>query len=240
MTHVSTTLVALLALALADAADALSIGQTDDFQSGTTEDWISGVPHPFPPTTVPGGGPAGAGDTYLLLRSIGEPRPGGRLVAFNGAQWAGDYTSAGIASITMDVLNLGPSDLSLRLMFMDPTTGPPTNVAVSTDGVFVPAGGGWTAVTFPVLASDLTAQLGDVNAVLSNTTFLRLFHGIDTGFPPQPVVATLGVDNICALGADGDASVCGGGGTPVPEPGTLALLGVGMIGLMVGRRRSPR
>jgi len=238
MTHVSTTLVAVLALAVADAAGALSIGQTDDFQSGTTEDWISGVSNPFPPTTVPDGGPAGAGDTFLLMRSNGTEGAGGRLVAFNPAQWAGDYTSAGIASITMDVLNLGPSDLSLRLMFMDPTTGPPTNVAVSTDGVFVPAGGGWTAVTFPVLASDLTAQLGDVNAVLSNTTFLRLFHGIDTGFPPQPVVATLGVDNICALGADGDASVCGGGGTPVPEPGTLALLGVGMIGLMVGRRRS--
>jgi hypothetical protein len=109
---------------------------------------------------------------------------------------------------------------------------------VSTDAVFLPVGGGWTPVTFPVLASDLTSILGDVNAVLSSTTVLRLLHGIDTGFPTQPVVGTLGVDNICALGADGDASVCGGGGTPVPEPGTLALLGVGMIGLLVGRRRS--
>lgn len=146
--------------------------------------------------------------------------------------------TAGIASITMDVFNLGSSDLSLRLMFMDPTTGPPTNVAVSTEAVFLPGGSGWTPVTFPVLASDLTAQLGDVNAALSSTTVLRLFHGIDTGFPPQPVVATLGVDNICALGADGDPSVCGNGGTPVPEPGALVLLGFGMIGLMVGRRRS--
>lgn len=239
MSNVSTTMVALLALGAADAAHALSIGQTDDFQSGTTQGWTSGVPNPFPPITMPDGGPAGAGDAYLLMRSLGEPEgPGARLVAFNLDQWAGNYTSAGIASITLAAFNLGTSDLFLRLMFMDPTAGPPTNVAVSTEAVFLPGGSGWTPVTFPVLASDLTALLGNADAVLSNTTVLRLFHGIDTGFPPQPVGALLGVDNICALGADGDASACGNGGTPVPEPGALALLGVGMLGLMIGRRRS--
>jgi len=238
MTRIFATIVAVLALAYTDAALALSIGQTDDFQDGTTQGWTSGVSNPFPPTTVPDGGPAGPGDGYLLMRSIGSPQPGGRLVGFNLDQWAGDYTSAGIASITMEVFNFGPSDLSLRLMFMDPIAGPPTNIAVSTDAVFVPVGGGWAPVTFPVLVSDLTALSGNASAALSNTTVLRLFHGIDTQPPPEPILATLGVDNICALGSDGDASACRSGGTPVPEPGALALLGVGLLGLMIGRRRT--
>lgn len=238
MTHFSTTVVALLSLAASDAALALSIGQTDDFEDGTTQGWITGVPNPVPPITVPDGGPAGPGDAYLLLRSIGGGGPGSRLVGFNLEQWAGDYSAAGIASITLEAFNLGPSDLFLRLMFMDPIAGPPTNVAVSTDAIFVPSGSGWTPVTFPVLASDLTALAGNASAVLSNTTVLRLFHGIDIGFLTEPVVATLGVDNICALGADGDASVCRNGGTPVQEPGALALLGIGLLGLMVGRRPS--
>jgi hypothetical protein len=233
MTDISTIAIALLSLAAADTALALSIGQKDDFEDGTTRGWISGVANPSPPITMPDGGPAGPGDGYLLLRSAGVPGAGGRLVSFNGAQWAGDYTSAGIASITMDVSNLSPSDLSLRVMFL----GPPTNMAVSTDAVFVPAGGGWMSVTFPVLASDLTALIGNASAALSNTTVLRLFHGSDLKYPPEPILATLGVDNICALGADGDAGACRSGPNPVPEPGTLALLGLGLAGLGLSRRR---
>jgi PEP-CTERM motif-containing protein len=212
---------------------ALSVGQRDTFEDGTTQNWIVGLlgaPHPVPPVNVPTGGPAGAGDGFLQLTAIGGGGAGSRLAVVNGAQWAGDFVVAGISGIRMDLNNLGTTDLSLRLLFADPSVGPPANVPISTAPFFLPAGGGWTEAYFPISPADLTAELGSVTAALHNTTQFRLYHGAALDFPGEPIVAALGVDNITA--ADNI--------TVVPEPTTAVLLGSGLLALSWHARRRRR
>jgi hypothetical protein len=217
---------------MAAPAVAVSIGLSDTFEDGTTQGWTANPlgmgSHPAPPENIDSGGPEGATDNYLQINAFGGQGAGSHLTALNSAQWAGDYLSAGITAIKMDVINLGTTDLFLRLMFEDPTVGPPQNIAFSSDPVVLSAGGGWTPVIFSTRPSQLTAGLGDILTALSNTTFLRLFHSMNDNFPNpinpiDPVVGQLGVDNI----------------TAVPEPATVLLFVGGLAACGLGRRRGP-
>jgi hypothetical protein len=218
-------LVAVAALAGRPAA-AVTLGQIDTFEDGTTQGWVVGIGsgqggHPLPPANVPSNGPAGADDAFLLLNSVGGEQPGGRLTVLNLSQWTGDFAAAGVTAIAMDVLNLGNTDLSLRLLFEDPVAGPPSNVAASTVGVALPAGGSWTSVVFPIAPGDLTALMGTVEDALGGATVMRLFHASAIAFPGEPLVAQLGVDNVRA----------------VPEPSATLLVACGLAAL-AGRRRA--
>ena len=105
------TAVCLLSSSLA-VADPI-IGQVDDFEDGTTQDWIVnllGMAPPPPaalPINVPTGGPGGLDDSFLRLTSLGGNGPGSRLVVINLApRWTRDYLAAGVTALTMDVNNL--------------------------------------------------------------------------------------------------------------------------------------
>jgi hypothetical protein len=211
-------------------AFAVTSGQVDTFEDGTTQGWVVallGAPHPAPPVNVPTGGPAGVDDNYLLLTAVGGVGAGNRLSVINFmGQWSGNYLQSGINEITMDVQNLGPTELDLRLLFADPLNGPPQNEAISSVPVHLFPGSGWTKVTFPILPSDLTAVEGSVGEALMNTTEFRIYHsGPNPIAPGPPVVALLGVDNIRAVP---DASFTG------------LLLGVALSLLAVMRRAKAR
>jgi hypothetical protein len=203
----------------------------DDFQDGTVESWVvSGGPgggvHPAPPANIATGGPSGAGDRYMRLTALGGLGAGSRLTVNNMDQWAMNYIASGVTQIEMDVNNLGNTDLVLRLLFEDPMGAPPTNIAFSDDGIILPAGGGWIHAVFDVTPGALVAALGTAEGALLNTTALRIFHSPVDVFPGEPIVASLGVDNIAAIAP-----------TAVPEPTSLLLLGAGGLVLIVKLRR---
>jgi len=186
-------LLTALLLALAPPAVAVVDAQIDTFESATTEGWSVGVGgHPAPPQNVATGGPDGAGDHYLLLTSLGGFGAGSRLAAFNQAQWSGDYLTAGVGALLVDVNNLGGTDLFLRLLVTDGSGLSASHAAVSTDAVFVPAGSGWITVAFRIRPSDLTAQVGNVADALSDTAQLWIFDNDTVSFPPDAIAASLG------------------------------------------------
>ena len=225
---------ALFALIALSAAQAATIGQIDTFEDGTTQGWtvgLLGAVHPAPPANVADGGPLGAGDNYLALTSLGGSGAGSKLVVLNPAQWAGDYLTLGLTTITMDLRNSGTTDLSIRLYLENPVTGLPTDDAV-TDSVFLPAGGGWTHASFDVSEAGLTVLNGTAANLLSGVTILRIIHSPAPEFPGPSIVALLDVDNICA-GGD-----CENPGGAVPEPSTMGLAAAGLVGIALRLRRA--
>ena len=202
---------AIFGLACAPAF-AVSFGMTDTFAGVSTNGWSTGAASPLPPVAQAGGGPAGAADDFLLLSATGSPGAGGRLVAFSGAQWAGNYLQAGVAAITLDVNNLGSTSLALRLV-LEGSLG----TAVTQDVVLLPAAGGWQHASFS-LAGAGAAVLGDVLRY-------RLIHNPDATTLGPVVLASLGIDNVSA----------------VPEPGPAPLLAAGLAVLgLLGLRRQRR
>ena len=209
--RIAGTLLLLTCLLQPSLVSAVTFGQIDNFQDGTFQNWGVGniFGNPFPPEIVLNGGPAGAGDHYLLLTADGGaggpiPDPASKLAVINQTQWAGNYLAAGVNAITMQVRNFGATDLSLRLYVADGTTAQPLNTAISTDPVFLPANSVWTLVTFSLAPANLTPlRTGNVQTALANARELRLFHNPATGFPGPAVVASLGVDNITAAGTPG-------------------------------------
>jgi len=209
---------------------AATIGQVDTFEDGTTMGWFVPGMSPNPPANSPTGGPGGAGDSYLVLTSNGGMGPGGRLAVLNDSQWTGDYLTAGIVTISMDVQNFGPSDVYLRLLLEDfAGMGPPVNLAL-TQAALVSAGSGWQKVSFSLRPVDLVTLFGTAEAAVANVDTLRIFHNPDPDFPGPgvgipPIVTAIGVDNLTASG--------------VPEPSTtvLGLSSLAFFGLRLVRSR---
>ena len=197
-------------------AAALSPGMADTFESGADGGWSAGPASVAPPSVVSSGGPSGAGDGYLVLTALGGAGASSRLTAIAGPQWAGDYLSAGVDRISMDLKNLGSSTLNLRLWL----AGPLGASALSFEAVTLATGSNWTAISFSLAPGALSGQ---ALAVLADVQQLRLFHGTSAGFPGEPIVAALGVDNVSA----------------VPEPATAWLLLAGLATAGALRRRRP-
>ena len=185
------------------SARAVAIGHTDTFQSGTTQNWVAGggpllQNPPVPPHVLLSGGPAGASDPFLVLTSSGGAGPGSRLTAFNIlAQWADNYLTNGVSAIEMDLRNLGPTVLTIRLEFENPFGG--GDRAVTNFGMTLAPGSDWTHALFPVSLNELTPLSGTVADALANTTVLRILHASGPT-DPQPIAGVLGIDNIAATG----------------------------------------
>jgi hypothetical protein len=176
---------------------AIAPGQVDDFENGTEMDWAEGFFSPNPPGNIPTGGPAGNGDAYIQNVSTGQfSTAGGRMVMFNQIQWAGNYVSAGVASIRMQVANFGATPLTIRIAIQGGSTR-----YGSTNGFALPADGVWREATFNLNADgmSLIAGVASLNTVLSNVSTLRIMsRASGPGWEGDTIAGTLGVDNITA------------------------------------------
>lgn len=184
---------------------AVTAGWIDTFQYGTLQNWdagLGGIEPPFPPEIILGGGPGGAADAFMQITGLdGTAGPGSRIsVANRDAQWAGDYLAAGVNFITMSLKNTGPGNLVARVAINSVAVGslPPLNIAVSTTGVSLPAGGDWVTAVFPVGPGFLVPARGTVLEALTNGGELRIMHNPAATWPPPATLGRMAIDNIKA------------------------------------------
>ncbi|MBT8097388.1 MAG: S-layer homology domain-containing protein, partial [Woeseia sp.] len=187
---------------------AVDVGQIDDFEDGSTQNWRKGSSSTMPPTNISTGGPSGAGDNYLQSISTGGSGADSRQVIFNTAQWTGDYVGAGVTEIAMDFRNSGNSNLQMRIALEGGVGG--SSWFISSQAFQVSMGGTWQAASFTISESDLTRVTGTQSyaAALGNVTEMRiLVSQSGATFRGDVIASTLGVDNIEAKGTtdtDGD------------------------------------
>jgi hypothetical protein len=226
MRYTQLTLV-LAGLVLAGPAAAITLGQVDDFQTNKG-DW-----GPASAVRTANGGPEGDGDSFLKYTSTGTEGPGNRAAVrsdIDGVDWAGNYVSAGVSAISLDVANNkgGDVDLNLRLTIGTGTGSSPrtngtwytTSVAVS-----VPVGADWANLEFDLTDAAMSLIQGQgtdsLSDVLAGVTQIRFISAESLTNRGDSIAATMSFDNI----------------TAIPEPSTALLLGLGLLGLGARRGR---
>lgn len=199
MHRIRLALLSLLVVGASASAGAVSPGQIDDFQDGTTQSWTSGGINPNPPTNIPDAGPKGLGDRALRIVATGGFGAGARLTAFNRSQWTGDYLANGIDRIEIQVNNTGTTLLQLRLALNSSAMTQPGLWFSTTTSIALPPASGWKTVEFSIAPQDLTPITGiDADDTLSAVTELRLLHAAQPAFQGDPVAARLFIDNVSA------------------------------------------
>jgi hypothetical protein len=220
MAYSTKLLLAIIFSAQGACAWAITVGELDNFSS-TLEGWAQGESGTGSAgvSRATSGGPAGAADAYMRIVSDASGEHG-KLIVFNrSAAWTGNYVAAGVAGVSMAVNNLGATDLRLRLAF-GTSTSPDAGGSwlSSTTPINLPAGSGWTSVQFPIDPAAMTRVQGTAtyNSIMSAVSTLRLLHSTSPSNRGGAITATLGVDNITALGPsavvgdfDGDRMVNG-------------------------------
>jgi len=192
---------------------AVTTNQLDDFQDGTTQGWGSGALNPNPPVNAANVGPTGPGDHSLQITSTGVGFAGSRFAAFNTTQWTGDFPTAGVIRIVMDINNIGSVTLNMRVAFDGPG-----GRFVTTLSVPVAAGSGWQSIDLDIQPIDLTSVGGlDVNATLAAVTSLRVISAVSPSFMGDVIAAQGLIDNVAPCDDQDEDGFGLGAGCTAPD-----------------------
>lgn len=193
-------------------ARAVTGGQVDTFEDGTIMGWSGAAP-----ANISTGGPSGANDNYLKLTSTNN------LAAFNLNQWSGNYASAGITDVALDLLNPNEDPVQMRLVLIGANGTRWTSITPAD----VPGDNTWRRYVLSLRQADLVnvQDTGDTWAAsMANAQRLLIRHDTGPGAGGTHFIGTLGMDNITAV---------------VPEPASTALL-LASAALVVHARRPRR
>ena len=217
-------LVCAICMACAPSASAITLGQVDDFEDGGAMSWTNGSGAPDP-ANVANGGPNGPNDNFLQVTADGSGA-GGKLVTFNQKQWLGNYLTAGVTGIEMDLKNFGVTPLSIRLVLK---TGSGSVAGYASKVAYVlPADNQWHHALLSIDVESLmrvNSSTLALNTLLAKPGELRIIHSTTIKSSGDQITSKLGIDNIRA----------------VPEPASIGLCLFGMaIAALAARKRTAR
>jgi hypothetical protein len=209
-------LAAAMLAPLAVPAHAITLGQLDDFEDGTTMGWRGNTTE-----NAADEGPLGVGDDALQVNSFQRLLTVSDLdQAFQPTQWRGDYMAAGVTRISMDVRNPNEFDLKLLLGIADDTLSTFGSGAsyLTNYSITVPADDDWHSVVFSILPDDFVPSAANTEsppagagAVLGDVFQLRILHSTFPGdFRGDEVFGHFFLDNMAAI--------------PEPATGTMAAV----------------
>ena len=192
-------LLIVLAVLVSNNVQGQTLGQTDDFEMGLG-DWREGPNSRNPPVVIPSGGPTGLNDAFMRATSDGMGGAGGRQVVFNRSQWSGDFTAAGITSVSVDIFNENNGPMSVRLGLAQAIN----NNRFVTPAQVVPADQQWHTVTFDVSDGAMINVQGSLSQadVLADVAEMRILVNANADWAGSVVNSSMGLDNITALGAN--------------------------------------
>lgn len=191
--------------------------QLETFDSSTG--WGVGNPHPSPPSIQADVGPDGNGDFALRMSASAGQGAGSRLAIINTSDWAGDYLTAGIDTLTMDLRNQSFLSSDMRVAVNGPGGW------FVTDSQSLSAFSTWTPVSFDLSPGALVSAGGsDASSTLSDVGEIRILHSSTPSFRGGTGQRTVLVDNIQA----------------VPEPKTLMLTTFAALALLRRKRTVAR
>lgn len=167
------------------------LGPLDDFEDGTTMGWGHETPaSPNPPQNIATDGPQAADDNYLRVTATGSLGPGSKLLITNSDQWAGNYFTNGINSVTADVRNPNAFPLSMRLAFRSGTS-----FLYSSQAILVQPGTGWQSIEIPITQDSITG-IASFQTVLSTVAHTRILHNAAATHRGADVAGEFHIDNI--------------------------------------------
>ncbi|GAA5221878.1 CHRD domain-containing protein [Membranihabitans marinus] len=177
------------------AGGQISSSSISNFQDNN-DGWDEASPSPNKPTLIATGGPAGDSDGFLRNESTGSSGAGGKWVLMNSSSpWIGNYTTAGITKISMDVRNAGSADVHLRMSFAS------GNNQLSSNAVVVAPSADWSTIEIDISTDQLTVVEGNSTAadIMANVTTARIINNANADWRGSQTAAIIEIDNIKAL-----------------------------------------
>jgi len=206
-------------------ASASSVFVISTFDSGS-DGW-----QPWDTNTAGGLSP---GNPYLSVDADGSGVKG-KAITFNPtAEWTGDYLSAGITEVRLDIANMSEFDtLNLRVAIGNRASPMQSGGTwwVSSAPITIPTSSGWAQVSISLKEADLV-RVGNEMGELGTDTYAETFSDVRNirllsanlplGAIGDEFIGTVAMDNISLIA--------------VPEPCSAMLLGM-CVGLGLLRRR---